>query len=130
MKLVKRMNAAYLIAATIGILIASMSCSSAASDDYAALMKLITDSEDVRINAQDLAFLLATHGFDAEPKEGYVIVKLDDVVYEMTPNGVEPGLADILIEELMPLMQAPPSAPELHNVIVSVPLRLCCWANA
>jgi len=104
-----------MIAATIGILIASMSCSSAASDDYAALMKLITDSEDVRINAQDLAFLLATHGFDAEPKEGYVIVKLDDVVYKMMPNGVEPGLADILIEDLKPQVKGPTSVPELHN---------------
>jgi len=115
MKLVKRTNAAYLIAATIGIVIASMSCSSAASDDYTDLMKLIKDSEDVRINAQDLAFLLATHGFDAVPKDGYIIVKLDDVVYKMTPNGVEPGLADILIEDSKPIVQAPPSAPEIQN---------------
>ncbi len=99
MKLIKRINAAYLIAiaAIIGIVIASMSYPSAASDDYTDLMKLITDSEDVRINAQDLAFLLATHGFDAEPKDGHVIVKLDKVVYKLTPNGMEPGLADTLI---------------------------------
>ena len=115
MKLVKRMNAAYLIAAIIGIVIASMSCPSTASDEYTNLMKLITDSEDVRINAQDLAFLLATHGFDVAPKYGYIIVKLDDVIYKMTPNGVEPGLADILIEDSKPIVQAPPSAPELHN---------------
>ena len=115
MKLVKRMNAAYLIAAIIGIVIASMSYSSAASDDYTDLMKLITDSEDVRIDAQDLAFLLATHGFDVVPKYGYIIVKLDDVIYKMTPNGVEPGLANILIEDSKPIVQAPPSAPELHN---------------
>ena len=48
-----------------------------------------------------------THGFDAVPKEGYVIVKLDDVVYKMTPNGVEPGLADILIEDSKLIVQAP-----------------------
>ncbi len=107
MKPVKRTNAAYLIAAIIGIVIASMSYPSTASDEYTDLMKLITDSEDVRINAQDLAFLLATHGYDAEPKEGYVIVKLDDVVYKMTPNAAEPGLADILIEDSKPIVQAP-----------------------
>ena len=115
MKLVKRMNAEYLIAAIIGIVIASMIYPSTASDEYTDLMKLITDREDVRINAQDLAFLLATHGFDAAPKDGYAIVKLDNAVYNMTPNGAEPGLADILIEDSKPIVQAPPSAPELHN---------------
>jgi len=103
------------MAAMICVIITSISCLSAASDDYTNLMKLITDSEDVRINAQDLAFLLATHGFDVVPKEGYIIVKLDDVIYKMTPNGVGPGLADILIEDSKPLMQAPPSALELHD---------------
>jgi hypothetical protein len=97
MKPIKRMNVAYPIAAMIGIVIASMSYPTAASDDYTDLMKLITESEDVRINAQDLAFLLATHGFDAEPEDGYVIVKLDKVVYKMTPNGKKLGLADTLI---------------------------------
>jgi hypothetical protein len=76
----------------------SMSYPSAA-DDYTDLMKLIADNEDVRIDAQDLAFLLVTHGFNAEPKGDSVIVKLDDVVYEMTPNGVKPGLADFFIKD-------------------------------
>ncbi|GAB6266548.1 MAG: hypothetical protein STSR0001_19950 [Methanothrix sp.] len=115
MKLIERINVACLMAAMICVIITSISCLSAASDDYTDLMKLITDSEDVRIDAQDLAFLLATHGFDAVPKGDRVVVKLDDVVYKMTPNGVEPGLADILIEDLKPQVKAPPSAPELHN---------------
>jgi hypothetical protein len=115
MKLIERINAACLMAAMICVLITSTSLPSAASGDYSDLMKLIIDSEDVRIDAKDLAFLLATHGFDAVPKGDRVVVKLDDVVYEMTPNGVEPGLADILIEDLKPQVKAPPSAPELHN---------------
>jgi len=28
---------------------------------------------------------------------------------------VEPGLADILIEDSKPIVQAPPSAPEIQN---------------
>jgi len=56
---------------------------------------MVKDNEDIRNNAQDLAFLLATHGFDAVPKGNYVIVKLDQATYEMTPHGVKPGLADI-----------------------------------
>ncbi len=97
MKLINRMDAIYLMAAIICVMIASMSCPSAASDDYSNLVKLITDSEDVRIDTQDLAFLLVTHGFDATPKDSYAIVKLDKEIYEVTPNGVKPGLADISI---------------------------------
>ncbi len=100
MKLTKEMNAAYLMAAIIcAAIIASMSCPSAATDDYTNLVKLITDSEDVRIDTQDLAFLLVTHGFDATPEDGYTIVKLDKKIYEVRPNGVKPGLADISISD-------------------------------
>jgi hypothetical protein len=103
MKLTKGMNAAYLMAAIIcAAIIASMSCPSAATDDYTNLVKLITDSEDVRIDTQDLAFLLVTHGFDATPEESYesyAIVKLDKKIYEVRPNGVKPGLADVAILE-------------------------------
>ena len=80
-------------------IIASMSCPSAATDDYTNLVKLITDSEDVRIDTQDLAFLLVTHGFDATPEDSYTIVKLDKKIYEVRPNGVKPGLADISISD-------------------------------
>jgi len=45
-----------------------------------------------------LPFLLVTHGFDATPKDSYVIVKLDKATYRITPNGVKPGLANILID--------------------------------
>jgi len=114
MKSIKSTNSACLVAIIFCFAVMSMS-SPTAADDYTDLMKLIADSEDVRIDAQDLAFLLVTHGFNAEAKGDSVIVKLDDVVYEMTPNGVEPGLADILIEDSKPQVKAPPSAPELHN---------------
>lgn len=97
MKLTKGMNAAYLMAAISCVIIASMSCPTTATDDYTNLVKLITDSEDIRIDTQDLAFLLVTHGFDATPEDRYAIVKLDKKIYEVTPNGVNPGLADISI---------------------------------
>jgi len=99
MKLTKGMNAAYLMAAIICVIIASMSCPTTATDDCTNLMKLMTGSEDVRIDAQDLAFLLVTHGFDAMPKDSYAIVKLDKKIYKVTPNGVKPGLADISISD-------------------------------
>jgi hypothetical protein len=33
------------------------------------------------------------------PKDGYAVVKLNETVYILTPNGDKPGLADITIEE-------------------------------
>ena len=99
MKLTKGMNAAYLMAAIICIIIASISYPTTATDDCTNLMKLIAGSEDVRIDAQDLAFFLVTHGFDATPKDRYAIVKLDKKIYKVTPNDVKPGLADISISD-------------------------------
>lgn len=50
------------------------------------------------ITNKDLAFFLATHGFDAQPSpdQSYVIVKLKagKEVY-LTPNGASPRLADL-----------------------------------
>lgn len=71
-------------------------CSTGTSDDYSNLIKLISETEDVRMNAQDLAFFLATHNFDATPKGDYAIVKLDSRIYKIVPNGVQQGLADVI----------------------------------
>jgi hypothetical protein len=49
------------------------------------------------MTSNDLAFLLASHDFDATPKDGYVEVKLDGLVFKAVPNGNEPGLADLTI---------------------------------
>ena len=93
----KRSDAIWLIAALICVALAFAIPASGASDDYSALMKLITDNEDSRMNAMDLAFLLATHNFDATPEGDYVIVKLEGTTYSLTPNGEKPGLAEVTI---------------------------------
>jgi hypothetical protein len=41
--------------------------------------------------------LTATHNFDATPEKGCVIVKLEGMIYSLTPNGEKPGLAEITI---------------------------------
>ena len=66
--------------------------------DKSELMKLILGSEDPLINVNDLAFLLATHDFDAMPKGDYVEVHLDKTIYKLVPNGPYPGLANVTIE--------------------------------
>ena len=63
----------------------------------ADLIAFISDNEDVLMTAEDLAFFLATHDFDARPEDGYVVVKLDGVTYKLVPNGDDSGLAEITV---------------------------------
>lgn len=45
--------------------------------EYTELSELISQNEEVHMTAEDLAFFLAMHNFDATPKEGFVQVKMD-----------------------------------------------------
>ncbi len=76
-------------------MIASMALVCSAATDYQGLLDLSSANEDVRINAQDLAFLLVTHNFDATPRGDHVDVKINGSIYRMTPNADKAGLADI-----------------------------------
>lgn len=60
------------------------------------LWLLLSSYEDIGININDLAFFLATHGYNAQPTQSYVTVKFSSgkEVY-LTPNGAAPRLADI-----------------------------------
>ena len=60
------------------------------------LWLLLSSYEDIGITVKDLAFFLATHGYNAKPEESYVTVTLSDgkEVY-ITPNGAAPRLADL-----------------------------------
>ncbi|NMC09500.1 MAG: hypothetical protein GYA39_00755 [Methanothrix sp.] len=73
----------------------SLNTASAVGEDVANLKRLITAFEDVSMDAQDLAFFLATHNFDAIPEDGYVKLNLLGKVYRLVPNGNRPGLCDI-----------------------------------
>jgi len=68
---------------------------SASSSSLSDLKTQISSFDDSRMNAQDLAFYLASHDFDAKPKGGYVEVDLGGKICKLTPNGSAPGLADI-----------------------------------
>jgi hypothetical protein len=61
------------------------------------LWELITQNEDAQMTADDLAFFLVTHNYDAAPKEGLVRVKVDGEIFNLVPNGAAPGLADLEI---------------------------------
>jgi hypothetical protein len=68
---------------------------SASSDSLSDLKSSISGFDDPRMSAQDLAFFLVSHGFDATPKGGFVEVDLGGHTCKLTPNGSAPGLANV-----------------------------------
>ena len=76
-------------------LMAFLNTALAMNDDISDLKKLVSGNEDTRMNTHDLAFFLATHNYNAVPKDSYVNVDLDGKIYKLIPNGERPGLCDI-----------------------------------
>lgn len=68
---------------------------SASSDTLSDLESLISSFDDPYMSTNDLAFYLATHGFDASPKGSFVEVDLNGHIYKLAPNGSDPGLCTI-----------------------------------
>ncbi len=82
------------------------------------LWLLLSSYEDIGITVKDLAFFLATHGYDATPEKSYVVVRLsgDKEVY-LTPNGGESRLADLWMTP--PTAQTGPVQVLPSNVVKS-----------
>jgi len=79
------------------LIMLSLNAASASSNDVSNLKKLISSSNDPKMNTQDLAFFLATHNYDVTPKESYVELRLDGQVYKVTPDGDNPEICDMKI---------------------------------
>jgi len=77
------------------ILLGLLHTASALGNDISELKQLVSSYDDPKMTAQDLAFYLVTHNFDATPKDGYVELQLDGEIYELVPNGEAPGLCEI-----------------------------------
>ena len=77
------------------IIMAFMNTASAIGEDISDLKNLISSNEDTRMNSQDLAFFLATHNYNAVPRDGYVELNLNGIIYKLIPNSEKPGLCDI-----------------------------------
>jgi len=60
------------------------------------LTKLISQNQDTHMTVEDLAFFLATHNYNATPKDGYVQVIVNSTDYRAVPNGTT-GLAELTI---------------------------------
>ena len=88
----KELSAICLVSLAIMLAVPPVSASNASISD---LKSAIAAFEDVHMNAEDLAFYLATHNFDAKPDGGHVDVNLGGSVYKLTPNCPAPGLCSI-----------------------------------
>jgi len=73
----------------------SLNGASAQGENISDLKKLISSNEDTRMNSQDLAFFLATHNYNAEPKDSYVELDLNGKICKLIPNGEKSGLCDL-----------------------------------
>lgn len=87
----KEIGAIGVLLMTISMAVPSVNASDASLFD---LKSSISGFDDPRMDAEDLAFYLVSHGFDASPKGGYVWVDLGGQIYKLIPNGSAPGLAD------------------------------------
>ena len=91
-----RQIVSYLIAALTCTLFVTASPAFGAVAENRDLTELISQYQDTHMTVEDLAFFLATHNYNATPKEGYVQVIVDGTVYKAVPNSAT-GLADLSI---------------------------------
>lgn len=82
------------------VLMLSLPTVNASSDALSDLKASLSAFDDPRMDTQDLAFYLATHGFDASPRGSYVEVHLVGQVYKLTPQ--RPGTGALQRSGLMP----------------------------
>jgi len=91
-----RQIVSYLIAALTCTLFVTASPAFGAVAENRDLTELISQYQDTHMTVEDLAFFLATHNYNATPKEGYVQVTIGGTVYKAVPNSTT-GLADLSI---------------------------------
>jgi hypothetical protein len=88
----KEICIASVLSMIIAITVPEVSASNVSLSD---LKSSISGFDDPRMDVEDLAFYLATQGFDASPKGSYVEVDLGGRIYRIIPNGSAPGLAKL-----------------------------------
>jgi hypothetical protein len=86
----------YLIAALTCIAFVTASPAFGAVAENNDLMKEISQYHDTHMTIEDLAFFLATHNYNATPKESYVQITIGGTIYKAVPNSTT-GLAELSI---------------------------------
>jgi hypothetical protein len=91
-----RQIVSYLLAALTCIVFVSANPVFGAMTENQNLKVVISQYHDTHMTVEDLAFFLATHNYNATPKDGYVQVTIDDTIYKAIPNSTT-GLAELTI---------------------------------
>jgi hypothetical protein len=91
-----RQIVSYLMAALTFTLFVSANPAFGAVVENHDLTEMISQYHDIHMTVEDLAFFLATHNYNATPKEGYVQVTINGTIYEAVPNSAT-GLAELSI---------------------------------
>jgi hypothetical protein len=94
--MIMRQIVSYLIAALTCIVLVSASPAFGAVAENNELTKVISQCHDTHMTVEDLAFFLATHNYNATPKDGYVQVTIGGTIYKAVPNSAT-GLAELSI---------------------------------
>jgi hypothetical protein len=89
-----RQIVSYLIAAITCVIFVSANPAFGAVAENQNLKEAISQYQDTHMTVEDLAFFLATHNYNATPKDGYVQITIDGTVYRAVPNS-ETGLAEL-----------------------------------
>ena len=86
----------YVLAALVCAAFAPASYASGVADSK-EMTKLISQNCDARMMPNDLAFFLATHNYDATPKDGYVQVKIDGAICKVVINSANSEIVSLSI---------------------------------
>jgi hypothetical protein len=91
-----RQIVSYLLAAMTCLVFVSANPAFGAVADSHDLTKTISQYHDTHMTIEDLAFFLATHNYNATPKNGYVQVTIDGTIYKAVPNSTT-GLTELTV---------------------------------
>ena len=91
-----RQIVSFLIVALICTVFVTASPAFGAVAEHNDLKEVISQCHDTHMTVEDLAFFLATHNYNATPKDGYVQITIGSTIYEAVPNSTT-GLAELTI---------------------------------
>jgi hypothetical protein len=90
-----RQIATYLLAALSCLVFVSANPAFGTIAENSDLAKQISQYHDTRMTVNNLAFFLATHNYDAIPRDSYVQITINGAICKATPNN-ETGYAELV----------------------------------
>jgi hypothetical protein len=93
--MMRQIESYLIVALTCAVIVTACPAFGAVAENQ-NLKEVISQCHDNHMTVEDLAFFLATHNYNATPKDGYVQVTIDGTIYRAIPNSTT-GLAELTI---------------------------------